>query len=240
MKFEIIKWFNVNSGFVSILIFTITLILGWVSGIFQALLRRPKFNIKVIPGPTMCSTFYTRNKFDDFDTHRTAISLYLKISNIGNSASNIDRVEIGYHWNLSEKNWLWIKYGLGWFWLKNQTVAIEDFHMEIDKDNTKYFPFLFQRSTITNQSPELYLEVGKSTLGIVYFEQDESWGAFSPISHNGHIKIKIKVYDIFSKAYTTVVTIPMVELDEAKKYTRYFGGTLQGIANSKEEGETSE
>ena len=232
-----IEWFNANSGFVSILIFAITLIFGWVSGIFQALRKRPKFKIKVIPGPTMCSTFHTGNKIDGYDAHRTAISLYLKISNIGNSASDIDRVEIGYHWNLSKKNWLWVKYGLGWFWLKNATVAIEDFRSEIDKDNMKFFPFLFQRSFMTNQNSDLYLKVGKNTTGIIYFEQGESWGASSPIVQNGHVKIKIKVYDVFSKAYTTIATIPMVELSEAKKYTQYFGETLEAIENNREKKE---
>lgn len=234
-----IEWFNANSGFVSILIFITTLILGWITGIFQSLRRRPKFKIKVIPGPTMCSTFHTGNKFNDYDAHRTAISLYLKISNIGNSASDIDRVEIGYHWNLNKKNWLWVKYGLGWFWLKRPTVAIEDFHTRIDKDNMKYYPFLMQRSIITNQNPELYLEVGKSTMGIVYFEQDESWGASSPLVEKGHVKIKIKLYDVFLKAYTTIVTIPIVELDKAKEYTQYFGETLKAIADNNVQKESS-
>ena len=139
---DIIGWFNDNEGFVTVLVFIITLLLGWSSGIFKALRRKPKFKIEIIPGPTMCSTFYTGNKYNDHDAHRTAISLYIKIKNIGNAPSDIAKVEVGYHWSIKGYSWNWLKFHIGWDWLKQPTVVKEDFHIALDSDNIKFFPFL--------------------------------------------------------------------------------------------------
>lgn len=79
----IAKGLNDNQGVVGVTIFVATLILGWVSGIFSALRRRPKFKIGLIDGPTFVCTFLTGKKFDDYDVHRTAVALYLKIANVG-------------------------------------------------------------------------------------------------------------------------------------------------------------
>lgn len=230
-----IDWMNVNSGFVSVLIFIVTIFLGWVSGIFGALRRKPKFKIEVLQGPSICSVFYTGNKHQGFDAHRTAISLYLKITNIGNAPSQIDGINAGYHWNLNGINWLWLKYGIGWFWLRNVTIALEDFHVNLGDEKIKYFPFLLQKSILVDTTIDTYLEVGKSAIGMVYFEQQESWGASSPKPDvNGKAVIKVKVHDSFSRSYSTVVKIPLVGIEEAKKYNQYFGETFATINNSGE------
>ena len=229
-----IDWFNENSGFVSILIFVTTLVLGWVSGIFQALRKKPKFRINVITGPTMCSTFPTGNTHNGFDAHRTAISLYLKVTNVGSAPSTIDKIEIGYHWNISGLSFQSLKYRIGWYWLKKQTLSIEDFHTHITGDKFKVFPFLFQRSILTNSATDTYLEIGKNAMGIVYFEQNESWGASSPSVKNGHIKLKIKVYDSFLNSYSIISEIPMVDISDAKKYNKYFGETFKAISEKNE------
>ena len=72
---SLIVWSNENSGFVSVLIFALTLFLGWISGIFGALRKKPKFKLQVIPGPTLCTTFFTGQKHEGHDIHRTAISV---------------------------------------------------------------------------------------------------------------------------------------------------------------------
>jgi hypothetical protein len=132
---EIILWSNDNSGFVSVLIFIITIFLGWVTGIFQGLRQRPKFKIAVIEGPpTMCSTFETGREFNGHKTHRTAISVYLNIANVGSAASDIKSVQIGYHT---------IKPSFFRHWLKQSVNALEDFRIQVG-DYIKVYPFLIQ------------------------------------------------------------------------------------------------
>ncbi len=226
---EIIDWINTNSGFVSVLIFLITLLLGWVSGIFQALRRKPKFKIEVIPGPTMCSTFYTRNKHNEYDAHRTAISIYLKITNIGNAPSDIAKIEVGYHWSIKGYSLDWLKFHIGWDWLRQPTVVKEDFHTALDSDNTKYFPFLLQHSTIAPETTKTYLDIGMKTEGIVYFEGAEQWGGAFPYVKNNQTKLKIRVYDTFSGAHEIIKSVPCVDIIDAKKYCSQFGETYSGL-----------
>lgn len=220
-----IDWFNANSGFISVLIFLATLFLGWVSGVFGALRKKPKFKIEVIPGPTMCSVFLTDRKHQEYDAHRTAISLYLKVSNIGHAASNIDTIEVGYHWNINKFNWLWLKYRIGWFWLKQQTVAIEDFCIQVGNDNVKFYPFLYQASILAPENESTYLETGNNTAGVVYFEGDEMWGGAFPLVKNNTTKVKIRINDVFGGHHTVIKKIPFIDIQEAKKYNRYFGET---------------
>jgi hypothetical protein len=54
---EIIKWSNENAGFLSIILFVVALFLGWISGIFQSLRKRPKFEIRIIPGQQFAQPF---------------------------------------------------------------------------------------------------------------------------------------------------------------------------------------
>jgi hypothetical protein len=224
-----IDWCNTNSGFVSVLIFIVTLILGWISGIFGALRKKPQFRIEVIPGPTMCSVFLVGKTYHEADVHRTAISLYLKVTNVGHAASNIDRIEVGYHWNINKLNWLWLKYRIGWFWIKQQTVSIEDFRVLIGNDNIKFYPFLTQASTIAPSKDRTYLEAGNNTAGVVYFEGDEMWGGAFPLVKNNTTDVKIYIYDVFGGSHAVVEKIPFVDILEAKKYNRYFGETYAEI-----------
>jgi hypothetical protein len=98
--FELFTWLNENQGVVSALIFAVTIFLGWVSGIFGSLRRTPKLRLQLLPGPTFCSTFPTGKKQAGHDTHRTAISLYVNIANVGSAPTSVDNVELGYHWHV--------------------------------------------------------------------------------------------------------------------------------------------
>ncbi len=220
---EIITLTNDNSGFLTLLLFLITLFLGWVSGIFQKLRYRPKFIIDLISGPTFCCTFNTETKYEGGDTHRTVLVIYLSIKNTGAAPSEIQNVEVGYH-NHS------FKYSFLWFWLK-QTPSLGDFGHTIG-ENIRLFPFLFQKSTLFPQEVVTYLNSGQSSRGIVYFEQTESYGGFSPRVKNGKAKIKIKVHDIFNKSYSKVCWIPIVELEYAKKFNKEFGQTLDKMGKN--------
>ena len=219
---------NGNQGVLTVAIFITTLLFGWVSGIFAALRRKPRLRVNLIPGPSLCTTFPTGDKHNGYDTHRTAISLYLTVANVGAAPTSIEDIWVAYHWAVRPFSLIWIRYGLLWFWLRHQVAILEDFKAQIG-DNFKVFPFLFQRSVLSGDKAGTYLLVGQSASGIVYFEQTESWGGFFPRPRQGQTKIKVAVRDAFGKQYTTVFWIPVVTLEEARKYNLSFGSTLETL-----------
>jgi hypothetical protein len=219
------KWLNDNQGVISLAIFIATLLLGWVSGIFSALRRRPKFQIQLIDGPTFVCTFQTGKKYNHFDVHRTGIALYLKIANLGSAASSINKISVGYHWQTTRFTRLWLKYGLGWFWLHNQTPAIDDFQTKIG-NNIKFYPFLLQKSIIAPAHPSSYLEPGQSENGVVYFEQDGSFGACRPSIVKDKTKVKVCITDVFGSKHITSFKIKNITLKAARTYNPSFGKTL--------------
>ncbi len=220
----IVEWTNDNSGFLTLLLFLTTLFLGWVSGIFQKLRYRSNFILELTAGPTFCCTFNTGKKYQGQNTHRTSIVIYLSIKNIGTAPSEIHRVNIGYH-NHS------FKYRFLWFWLV-QTTSLRDFGHTIG-ENLRVYPFLIQKSTLLPQENITYLLSGQSSKGIVYFEQAESYGSFLPRVKNGKIKVKVKVFDVFNKCFSSTFWIPIVDLEYAKKFNVEFGNTLKSMEENK-------
>ena len=75
-------------------------------------------------------------------------------------------------------------------------------------ENIKVFPFLLQKSYLSANTVDTYLEEGKSAVGVVYFEQQESWGGCFPTPKNNHTKIKVKVIDSFNGIHTKVIKVP--------------------------------
>lgn len=219
------NWFNLNQGVVSVAIFLFTIGLGWASGIFSALRRKPKFNVTTIPGPTFCCTYPVGKKYGDFDVHRTGVALYLNIANVGSASSSIDNISIGYHWHLKPFSVLWIKYRLGWFWLNEQTTVLADFQSKIG-ENLKIYPFLTQKSILSGESAETFLEVGRSTNGVVYFEQGDSWGGCFPTNQQDKIRLKVKVRDVFGNCHYAKISIPVVSFEKARIFNPSFGKTL--------------
>lgn len=219
------KWANDNQGVVSVIIFLFTLTFGWFSGIFSALRRRPKFKFALSDGPTFCCTYLIGKKHENFEVHRTGIALYLQISNIGSAPSSIENISVGYHWNLSPFSLQWLRYSIGWFWLKNQSTALADFQANIG-ENIKIYPFLTQRSFLSISDPSTHLEIGQSTSGVIYFEQSASWGGCFPAVHNGKVRIKVSVSDVFGNNHIAKFWIPSVSLEEARKFNPAFGKTL--------------
>jgi hypothetical protein len=216
------KWSNANQGVLSLGIFATTLLLGWVSGIFGSLRRKPRFKLKLIPGPTFSCTFETGGEHAGFPVHRTALALYLNISNVGSASSSIHAISVGYHWRLRPFSRQWLQYGIGWFWLHEQVVALEEFQTKIG-ESIKFYPFLTQISAFAPS--ETYLEVGKSTNGVVYFEQEDSWGGCFPRVEKGTVKIRVSVRDVFNHRHQSTFQIPFVSLDEARKFNPSFGKT---------------
>ncbi|AKH38830.1 hypothetical protein [Nitrosomonas communis] len=221
-------WLNNNQGVLGLLIFVFTLLLGWVSGIFSALRRKPKFKINLIDGPTYCCTYLTGKSHRDYEVHRTGIVLYLSIANVSSSASRIERISVGYHWHLRPFSSLWMRNTLGWFWLTDQAIALEDFQVRIGK-SIKVYPFLIQRNNLSPVENKTYLEVGSATSGVVYFEQADSWGGCFPSIQNGQVKVKVKIEDVFGRSHLMIAWIPAVSFEDACKFNPSFGKTLANL-----------
>ncbi|NRG17967.1 hypothetical protein HPQ64_09735 [Rhizobiales bacterium] len=219
---------NQNQGVLTLSLFVATILIGWISGIFKALRQRPRLLVKLIDGPTFCCTFLTGRKHKNFDTHRTGIALYLNISNLGSAPTSITSIEVGYHWHLRPLSMVWLKFRIGWFWIKHQSISLDDFQADIG-DSVKIFPFLTQRNRLSPSESKTYLRIGESTNGVVYFEQEESWGGCFPHHHKGKTKIKLLIKDTSGKKYYSIHKIPIINLEEAKKYNPRFGETLAEI-----------
>src|SRR5438874_10877265 len=103
---------------------------SWANSVLSALRRRPRFKITLLPGPTFCCTFPIGQHHGSFEKHRTAISLYLSISNVGSAASSIDDISVGYHWHLGYRWYIkpfrkqWWKYRVCRCWLTKQSIIL--------------------------------------------------------------------------------------------------------------------
>lgn len=219
---ELIEWCNFNSGFLSLVLFFVTILFGWTSGIFRTLRNKPKLKIGLIDGPTMISTYENGNNYNGLKTHITSVSLYLEITNVGAAPTDLESIAIAYH-NLT------FKHTFFWFWIKDRTVARSDFMSDLGDGKVKGYPFLEQASIIAQRNPDTYLCVGKKINGIVYFEQRESFGDFKPRITDGKVYVKVKITDTFGQNYYLRSWIPFVPIDEARKYYNDFGCTYEKL-----------
>lgn len=222
------KWLNENQGVLTALLFVATGFLGWVSGIFASLLKKPRLALVFLEGPTFYSTFITGKEHKGHEAHRSAFCLYLKITNIGAVPTNIDRIRLAYHWNVNPLSKSGLKYWFGWFWLEEETVALDDFQAAIG-GKIKVFPFLKQRSSLGQSAPKTYLQVGEATNGVVYFEQPESWGGSFPYSRKGKASIKVCLLDSFGNEYCFNAKLEYKTLEQAKRYNPSFGTTFSEL-----------
>ena len=92
----VVKILNENQGVLAVGIFVLTILFGWISGIFKVLWRKPNLKICSLLGPTFVCVFGTGKKYNCYDTHSTGIALYLKISNVGVSPTTINHIKVGY------------------------------------------------------------------------------------------------------------------------------------------------
>jgi hypothetical protein len=219
---DIFRLANNNQGVVDILIFLATLFIAWATGIIDGLRRRPNFKIDVMEGPSLCSTFETGREYNGHKTHRTAIALYLNVVNRGTAASSIYDVHVGYRNHLH-------KFPFSLFWIRRQTIALQDFQAHIG-DNLKVYPFLTQQNALSFIKNDSHLEVGKQASGVVYFEQDESWGGFLPRAKDGKVKMKVKIIDVFGRAHKTTALVPQVDITAAQRFNPQFGHSFELLA----------
>lgn len=218
------KWLNENQGVVGVGIICTTLLLGWASGIFSALRRKPKFRLELIPGPTFVCTFPTGEVFNGHDVHRVGIALYLSVANTGSAASSLHEVHVGYRWTVIPLTRSWFRHTLLRFWSKEPIAALADFQVAIGK-NIKVYPFLFQKNSLSPVQQETYLQPGQSTVGVVYFEQSDSWGGCQPLVWNGRVRLSVRLLDVYSGRHTQTFWVPAATLNEARKFNPSFGRT---------------
>jgi hypothetical protein len=108
---------------------------------------------------------------------------------------------------------------LRWYWLHDQATALADFQGNIG-DQVKIYPFLIQQSYLAKSTVDTFLDVGRSRNGIVYFEQENSYGTLFPAVKSGSVRLKVGVQDAFGRWHYAKFTIPSFSLEEAQKFNR--------------------
>ncbi len=176
---------------------------------------KPDLKIELIPTPSFCSTFDSELPNESINIHRTAIILYLKITNTGNAFTEIGKIHIGYE---SMEN--------NWHWLSEETTLLDDFTMPIG-ENLKVYPFLKQKNFLMNNDTDTFLDPGQSRNGIVYFEQKASGGNLYPkIDENNQVKVKIIVHDTKGLKWMLEEKITKVMVNAAREHCPQFGKTM--------------
>ena len=177
------------------------------------------------------------NKFNK----RTAVSLYLTITNIGNVSSSISTIEIQYRTNyLKFENFkIWksfsnyenkiehIKFLYIWFPKIQSCVSLEKFQYNLNEDLIKYYPFLIQIDPLIQYSQDTFLEIGKKVNGVIYFESYPYFGGYRPKVIDENVEVKILITNVFNKIHKKILNIPYVSIVEAKKYNNAFGNTFK-------------
>lgn len=178
-------------------------------------ISKPELTIELIPTPSFCSSFNSELPNETINIHRTAIILYLKITNMGNAPTEIGQIHVGYE---SMEN--------NWHWLRDETTLLDDFTMPMG-EKVKVFPFLKQSNFLMKNDIDTFLNPGQSCNGIVYFEQKASSGNLYPkMDENFKVRIQILVNDTKGHNWSIEQRIPKVKIDAAREHCPHFGKTL--------------
>jgi hypothetical protein len=222
---EIQNWLNDNTGVVSVFLFLGTILVGWLTGFFKALIRRPRFKIRVIPKMTLGCVFNTGRQYTPpmqgtYDLTKTAFVIYLEIINAGTTASNLGKIRIGYNRN-NGKRAIFQKR----LWIYEYNI-LDTFSIPSGDGQSLLIPHLRQVTPELNKSYNGYIEVGNSLIGAAYFEQPVSWGNHTPrFDENGFTDIKIIVEDAFKNKYRKRAKVKMIPIQDALTYNPKFGMT---------------
>lgn len=228
---DIIDWTNKNSGFLGLLLFVLTLIISWISGLFKFIKKRPKFKIRIIENATFGSIIDLNTTHHDLPVHKTAFAIYIEVTNVGNAPSSIGKINLGYLLSDMKSKW---RTSRNWI---VETISKSDFKVEFkNSDKVRGFPFLKQANEIQGKV-DTYLQVGKSANGIVYFEQSESYGSWMP-RLNKDLKttdLEIKIEDAFGGIHKKKFTLELVDPNYILKFSPYFGQTEKEYFIKKED-----
>jgi hypothetical protein len=220
---KIINWANENSGFLALILFLATILYGWLSGLFNSLIKTPKLKVRFIPKVCFYSTFYVNEKHEPkkgeiYDVHKTGFVIYASISNVGNMPTAIDKIYIGYKKNkkfnfLERKRFVWLA----------QWHSFIPFKTKMKNDSDLIFPTLRIKNFPTDNTND-YLRTGESITGTAYFEQVKAWGNFSPSPNNDKsTDIKLKIVDVYGNKFIFDYKLKYVELEKARELNEHFG-----------------
>lgn len=219
---DTVKWTNNNSGFLELLMFIATILIGWIAGFFRFLRKRPKFKIRIIDQATFGCIIDLKRTHEGFPIHKTAIAVYLEITNVGNAPSSIGEITLGYLLSDFRPKWRTSRN-----WIK-ETFAKSDFIVEFnDSKIVKGYPFLKQKNQNFSNDTDTYLEIGKSVNGIVYFEEPEAYGSWMPRLNIDLVTtdLAIKIKDSFGSIHKKRFTLKIVDPNYTLKINPYFGQT---------------
>jgi len=229
---NIVEWMNKNSGFLSFLLFIAAIIIGWISGLFKSLVKKPKFKVRVVDKMTFYTIYPTGKQYkpphldETLDLYKIAFAIYMEVSNIGSAPSTLGKVRVGYFPNnvkrhrFPKRNWI------------PQTSCLGDFSIPTKDGKCMVLNHLFQRTALMPLNTDSYLEVGKSIIGVGYFEQADSWGNFHPREEpDGLYDLKIEISDMWGKRHFHKTRIKKISLEDALRYNPKFGQTFELIDN---------
>ena len=211
---ELAEWANNNSGWASILVFSLSIVLSTSVWVVKKLLSKPRLRLEDLKEPTFCSSFDAPGEIGG--SHRTAFLIYLKITNIGRAPTQVGDIHLGYR---STEN----ADGESFRWLLKETPMLEDFKLPMNDTEVKVFPFLKQRSSSINSETKTYLYPGEYVNGLVYFEQAPSKGLDYPYMDPDYLVItKIRVHDPTNNYWEIEVPIHKIEIDVIRKINPRF------------------
>jgi hypothetical protein len=178
--------------------------------------KKPAVSIEIIENATLCSSFSVGN-----NCHRTAFLLYLKLTNTGYTPVQIGDIHLGYRSMENDDI-------DSWYWLKEETVMLEDYWVPLGEDGKKIIPFLKQRNFLIENQINTYLSAGELTNGLVYFEQERSTGDRYPyLEPDMKVQTKVIVYDTKGNSWETEMRVTKVKIEPIREICPKFGKTRE-------------
>jgi hypothetical protein len=207
---DIIQWTNNNSGWVSVLTFLAGILLSSFLWILKRPASKPVLKLEVLKGPTLCSSFDAGVTDDGEVLHRTAFLIY------GRVPVQVGDIHLGYRSSATPD-------GESFRWLVNETVLLQDYKDPIG-ENFKVYPFLKQSNSSIDNSRKTYLLPGEYENGLVYFEQEESYGLDYPyMDADSHVLTRIRVHDTLGSFWETDASVVKVKIEAIRENNPAFG-----------------
>jgi len=218
------EWSNYNSGYLSLIIFLAGLLVSFLVWLANKSKRTKISNddlsIEIIDHASMCTSFETGNVKNNFRLHRTALILYLKLTNKSERPIKIGKVRVGYR-SQSHEN------PESWYWLDGETTMIEEYKSPLG-DKVKVYPYLKQASTDSNIPVNMTIESHDFKNGTVYFEQDASSGNLIPyMDEDFRVNVIVEINDNIGNKWILEGRILKVKIEAIRELNPYFGLTRQ-------------
>jgi len=208
-----------------LILFIATIIYGWWSGLWASLTKKPKLSVRFIDKVSFYSFYFTGEKWlnkelnTEFELHKTGFVVYMSIANIGNKPTSIDKIFLGYEKNKAKS--FWKKPEMEWL---AQWHPAENFLITNKSGHTIGVNNLRVKFNEFGSDSDSELNVGKSSVGVAYFEQVTAWGNLNPkTTENDKINVIIKIRDIYKKEYKFKTKLKKLPIEKAREFNPHFG-----------------